>query len=134
MIEALANLYDAYVYQPTLENVSNTSDGIELQLHGLYDAIMTLLMKHQQWCRSTKALIRNCLRPTLETIVSTPAAMQSLNDHEAARKVADEVLEDSANPGYLPVSAEALKALREKRSTQLLQIRAKRRFARVHTV
>ena len=134
MIEALATLYDAYVYQPTLEDVSNTNVDIEPQLHSLYDAIMTLLMKHQQWHRSTKELIRNCLRPSLETFVSTPAAMQSLNDHEAARKVANEVLEDSANPGYLPVSAEALKVLREKRSIQLLQIRAKRRFARVHTV
>lgn len=134
MIDALASVFDAYIYQPALEDVSLTNSDIELQLHGLYDAVMSLLLKHQHWCRSAKALINNCLRPTLETIVSTPAAMQSLYDHEAMRKVADEVLEDSANPGYLPVSVEALKVLRQKRNTQLLQIRAKSKFARVHTV
>ena len=136
MIESLACLWDAYVYQPALvdQRVPSMDNEVELQLHGLYDAIMSLLMKQQEWCRSTKALIKNHLRPALERILSTPAAVHSMNDDEATRKAANEVLADPGNPGYLPISAEVLKVLREKRSTQLLQIRAKRKFTRVHTV
>lgn len=133
MVELLAYLYDAYVYQPAL--VDSTADNeVETQLHALYDAIMSLLFKHQQWCRSTELMIKDHLRPVLQRILSTPAALHSINDDESARKAANEVLDDPANPGYLLVSAEGLKVLREKRSTHLLQIRAKRKFARVHTV
>jgi hypothetical protein len=136
VIESLACLWDAYIYQPALvdQGVPSMDNEVELQLHGLYDAIMSLLMKHQEWCRSTRALIKNHLRPALEKIMSTPAAMQSMNDDEVTRQAANEILTDPGNPGYLPVSAEGLKVLREKRSTQLLQIKAKRKFARVYTV
>jgi hypothetical protein len=133
VMESLAYVWDAYVYQPTLVNPCADSE-VELQLHALYDAIMSLLMKHQEWCRATELMAKNHLRPTLQRILSTAAAVQSMDDCEAARKAVNDVLDDPENPGYLPVSAEVLQVLREKRSTQLLQIRAKRKYARVYTV
>lgn len=81
-----------------------------------------------------KELNENHMKPALSGILSTPTVMQGLIKNDEAMAAAVAVLEDPANPGYQPVSAEALKILREKRSTQLLQIRAKRQFARVHTV
>lgn len=136
VIEAMANVYDAYVYQPLLSSsdMAKPDSGIEPHLHSLYDAIMSLLMKHQEWCRSTKQLIKNHMRPALESISSNEVTMQKKIDDEAARKGAAEILENTINPGCLPVSAEVLRVLREKRSTQLLQIRAKRKFTRVYTV
>lgn len=74
------------------------------------------------------------MRPALESILSTPAAMQNMLDNEVAKEVISGVLNNPANPGYLPVSGEVWKVLKEKRNTQLLEIRAKRNFARVHTV
>lgn len=133
MVESLAYLWDAYVYQPALVNPT-TDNETELQLHAVYDAIMSLLMKHQELRRATELMMKNHLRPALRTILSTPAALQSMDDCEAARKAVNDVLNDPKNPGYLPVSAEVLEVLRQKRSTQLLQIRAKRKYARVYTV
>jgi hypothetical protein len=136
VIEALANVYDAHVYQPALfgARMLDTENELEQQLHGVYDALMSLLAKHQEWCRSARALNKNYMKPALESILSAPAAMQSIIDHTTAMKVVDAILDDSANPGYLQVTAEILRVLREKRSTQLLPVRAKRNFARVHTV
>jgi hypothetical protein len=136
VIEAFATVYDAYVYQPTLvsRRMLSTEHDVEIQLHGLYDGIMSLLMKAQEWCRSMKALNQNHMKPVLGAILSTPAAMQGIIENDAAMAAAVAVLGDPANPGYQPGSAEALLVLRKKRSAHLLQIRARRKFARVHTV
>ena len=136
VIEAFATVYDAYVYQPTLvsRRMLSTEYDVEIQLHGLYDGIMSLLMKTQEWCRSMKALNQNHMKPALGSILSTPGAMHGIIENEEAVAAAVAVLEDPANPGYQPVSAEVLLVLKEKRSAHLLQIRAKKKFARVHTV
>jgi hypothetical protein len=46
VIESLACLWDAYIYQPALvdQGVPSMDNEVELQLHGLYDAIMSLLI------------------------------------------------------------------------------------------
>ena len=136
MLEAFATVYDAYVYQPALvsQNMNNIDEELQLQFHGLYDAIMSLLAKHQEWCRSMRALKKIHLKPALESILESPTALQSMIEDQEATKAVDTVLLDPANPGYQPVSAEILQVLRERRSTQLLQIRAKRKFRREHTV
>ena len=136
VLHVLATVYDAYVYQPFLVDGSmvNTDSEAQLQLHGLYDAIMSLLTKHQQWCRSMRVLKKDHLKPALESILNTPTVVHSMIEDEAAMKAVDAVLHDPANPGYQPVSAEILRVLREKRSAQLLQTRAKRKFRREHTV
>ena len=139
ILDALTQLYDAYVYNPTisrLQDHNSIDPQIQTNLDTVYHWIMTLSEKYHIWYRAMANIKTKYLQRNMDQIFANTALVEEIAEEGRSREDADSINQDSDALGVTAVSEKTLAGLRVyMRKQKLLGLaRQRTRFRREHTV
>jgi hypothetical protein len=123
LLTSLVSLFDAYIYNPYLHHLTNSSQqsqkndnppypairalpgAIDTQINALYSTLMTLLANYQRWIRNLTTFKQTYMTPIMRRIQDSPWIQREIEQTEAALEAAKLASTRSIRPSSTSVTS-----------------------------